>query len=1568
MKRLLLSVAFLISMCATSEAMIYRNRVSAPTKVDTFSCVFGFYDANMKPARIATDDYLLVTVIGPTGAVVYDAKIDSSSAKIIEEAQESPQATDPYIYTFADQVSNIDGSGSEGMYWVHLTAVDTSGATSSPFLFPMEVYNKSYYAVLDSINSSLAAEFTNVIANDSGSTFAPCEVHAGSDTNSLGYPLTVGEWGKFKSKSSASDADSVNTNSVLDLDLDNLVETPTTESKRLVLHGDSTIAIYCQGSDSIFAVTRLDVTNETATKYFQTISFDLYVDLMHWHEGFGGDNVQGTLDDGDTPLDYVGICLDNDTLFTGYMRMTLDEQQLVRGWNKIVLCRDDFTAVGSAGWPTDDEDADSLRWMMVVVKTDSTGSRVRVMIDNVRYNKRSNPVFMFRLDDGHITTSTMARYVFDRYGFTPAVMVCDSDMVSGMTNTRMKYVNVDTLYNLGWDVGNHGRWANDNDDGSDSLRLVNASLQNDRMVVQYNYKKLLDNGFKRSAGFFAYPYDHYDTTGIRAVMEVSDFATGGKTSYGWFDHVDNLPADNPYATTLKYIYPYFPYTSSVATDSMLAYIDRTITRGTPFIIGMHSWRGHHVHIAATPASSGTPTPWVVSSEGYTGLTDLYALLDDSTAWDDNDWIAFDPTETTTNDYVLCSLDVTPASGRHPAFSNPPDSATITFRVRAVGDLAADSVHFVVDTASAANTFKVLDTVGGVQEPFSSEWTNYSYTIRMTSTNPITGDDFTAGIKLLTPLEAGDTIFWSGLRVKFDDDSSSGVATDTSTLNTICAYLKKKEAEISVLAPSDYFRTEGSGGRLTKAYQAAREARDSLLSISTTLTDVANINDSLQAVLDSIQSHDDWVAKQASLITTAQVNAEVDNALNTAIPGSPTPNSINERIATLDDNYTTTKAGYLDEAISSQATPAEVRAQVNQALDSLKLDHLLLTKPGVGVGPTDSTFIALLASKSTNGAWSTYNNTTDALEAIRDRGDVAWITATGFSTLTTANIHDQTSRVMDSLRLDHLLLTKPGAGVAPTDSTFFALLATKSTGGTWSNYNNVTDALEAIRDRGDVAWITATGFSTLGAADIHTQTSRVMDSLRLDHLLLTKPGIGAAPTDSTFFALLVSSSTSGAWSAYVNTTDALQALRDRGDAAWITATGFSTFNPATTPVEILASGGSAGKNAEELVDDTWNEDTTGHTTPNKAGYWLTVGGGSGISEATLRDALGDSLLDLKRVFVAAKGLVSGATPGDSGFSSAALTQVNDYWNDNQVLFTTGGAAGQVFRVVDFVAATDSMLLTPAWPAAAKPAQNDSFVVIGLLGATGSGGGVGGDSAAIVNGIMALMPDTIALYSAGVGGATCGQGLGSAVITVYDTSGVDFAVAAAWVTIRNMLSGEEFSTFTVSGGAATFSVFDNQDYEVLTYKSGYYFYPDTINLTTPGGSIASDAYGYNIVNPTASAPYTCRLNGYIQNSFGTAVQNAMVRVCPDNSGTGKFGNVTVVSRCKTVTTNSAGAFTIDVIWSDSLAVRSGDSTFLYNITVLVADESAPGQWREFTVAERIRIPSEVSYNINLFIKED
>lgn len=64
-------------------------------------------------------------------------------------------------------------------------------------------------------------------------------------------------------------------------------------------------------------------------------------------------------------------------------------------------------------------------------------------------------------------------------------------------------------------------------------------------------------------------------------------------------------------------------------------------------------------------------------------------------------------------------------------------------------------------------------------------------------------------------------------------------------------------------------------------------------------------------------------------TPAQVNTEVAAQLNTAVPGSPAADSINERLKTLDDNYTAARAAKLDKIeaqILADTTIASVTSQ------------------------------------------------------------------------------------------------------------------------------------------------------------------------------------------------------------------------------------------------------------------------------------------------------------------------------------------------------------------------------------------------------------------------------------------------------------------------------------------------------------------------------------------------------------------------------------------------------------------------------------------------------------------
>ena len=88
-----------------------------------------------------------------------------------------------------------------------------------------------------------------------------------------------------------------------------------------------------------------------------------------------------------------------------------------------------------------------------------------------------------------------------------------------------------------------------------------------------------------------------------------------------------------------------------------------------------------------------------------------------------------------------------------------------------------------------------------------------------------------------------------------------------------------------------------------------------------------------------------------------------------------------------------------------AWDAEVESEVNDALVVHRLDELLNADSDIdgAAPPTVGSVFHELMTK-TAGSF-TYDQTTDSIEALRDRGDAAWITATGFSTLSAADVSD-----------------------------------------------------------------------------------------------------------------------------------------------------------------------------------------------------------------------------------------------------------------------------------------------------------------------------------------------------------------------------------------------------------------------------------------------------------------------------------------------------------------------------------------------------------------------------------
>ena len=74
---------------------------------------------------------------------------------------------------------------------------------------------------------------------------------------------------------------------------------------------------------------------------------------------------------------------------------------------------------------------------------------------------------------------------------------------------------------------------------------------------------------------------------------------------------------------------------------------------------------------------------------------------------------------------------------------------------------------------------------------------------------------------------------------------------------------------------------------------------------------------------------------------------------------------------------------------------QINAACDAAIETYGLDHLVSASVAGG-DVADDSIIAQMVSLNATADWDTFDNTTDSLEALRDRGDAAWITGGGGS--------------------------------------------------------------------------------------------------------------------------------------------------------------------------------------------------------------------------------------------------------------------------------------------------------------------------------------------------------------------------------------------------------------------------------------------------------------------------------------------------------------------------------------------------------------------------------------------
>lgn len=340
-------------------------------------------------------------------------------------------------------------------------------------------------------------------------------------------------------------------------------------------------------------------------------------------------------------------------------------------------------------------------------------------------------------------------------------------------------------------------------------------------------------------------------------------------------------------------------------------------------------------------------------------------------------------------------------------------------------------------------------------------------------------------------------------------------------------------------------------------------------------------------------------------------------------------------------------------------------------------------------------------RATGAGSGTYDETTDSQEAIRDRGDTAWTTATGFSTHSANDVWSVGTRTLTAGTNIQL----PANGLA--NVTAWTVDITGSLSG---SVGSVAGAVGSVTGNvgGNVSGnvVGSVGsLATQAKADVNAEVDAALVDIGLDHLVSASV-TGTDVTDNSIIAKMVSKSATADWDSYTNTTDALEAIRDRGDSSWTTATGFSTLDAAG--VRLAVGLGAANLDAQLTAIDDYLDteiaaikaktDQLTFTVANQVDANALSGGG-GLDAAGVRDAVGlasanldaqlaaiDDYIDTEVAAIKAKTDNLPADPADASDIAASFSTVNS---------TLATIAGYIdTEVAAIKAKTDNLPASPA----------------------------------------------------------------------------------------------------------------------------------------------------------------------------------------------------------------------------------------------------------------------------------
>ena len=144
MKKIL---ALLLILPLTINAIIVRNNSTSPTSEDSLSIIFYSLDSL---GNSTTADSVFVLVVNPNGIISCKDSLIISDSRVTSTSIRSKQ-----FYSFKEQVSNLDGDGLVGQYFLSILAYNSNLELLTPNQYDFQIISSKFSQQLDATDDSV---------------------------------------------------------------------------------------------------------------------------------------------------------------------------------------------------------------------------------------------------------------------------------------------------------------------------------------------------------------------------------------------------------------------------------------------------------------------------------------------------------------------------------------------------------------------------------------------------------------------------------------------------------------------------------------------------------------------------------------------------------------------------------------------------------------------------------------------------------------------------------------------------------------------------------------------------------------------------------------------------------------------------------------------------------------------------------------------------------------------------------------------------------------------------------------------------------------------------------------------------------------------------------------------------------------------------------------------------------------------------------------------------------------------------------------------------------------------